>query len=523
MPHPCYPQRSLGAATIVRALRLCAILLTAAICLPAQDLKEFEKKVTEFTLANGLHFIVAERHEAPVVSFHTYVNAGSADDPSGETGIAHMFEHMAFKGTETIGTRDWPSEKKALDAIEEVYDRLEAERNKGPKADATRIGVLQAQVRMAIDGAEAYVVPNNYLAIIETNGGAGVNAGTALDSTEYYYSLPSNRTELWFLMESQRFLRPVFRQFYKERDVVLEEHRMRVESDPQGKLIQDLLATAFAAHPYRNPPGGWPSDIVSLRRADAKEFFDKYYVPANMTMAIVGDVNPADAKRLAERYFNPLPARPLPPRLHTEEPPQPGPKTAVVDSPTQPIVAIAYKRPDQYSKEDPVFDVISLILSSGRTGLLYKELVQEKKIALVAQASATYPDGRYPNLFAFFLAPSVGHNVDEDLKALDDLLGRFKARKVDAETLARVKTKARAGVIRRLDNNAGLARMLATYYASYGDWRKLFTSIDDFNRVTADDVQRVARQYFVLPSRTVAYLAPPGPVGTPAGTPGGRP
>ena len=503
----------------MRALRLCATLLTAAICLPAQDLKEFEKKVTEFTLSNGLHFIVAERHEAPVVSFHTYVNAGSVDDPSGETGIAHMFEHMAFKGTETIGTRDWPSEKKALDAVEEAYDRLEAERNKGPKADATRIGVLEAQVRMAIDGAEAFVVPNQYLSIIETNGGAGVNAGTALDSTEYYYSLPSNRTELWFLMESQRFLRPVFRQFYKERDVVLEEHRMRVESSPQGKLIQDLLATAFAAHPYRNPPGGWPSDISSLRRADAKEFFDKYYVPANITMAIVGDVNAADAKRLAERYFSPLPARPLPPRLHTEDPPQPGPKTAVVDSPSQPIAAVAYKRPDQYSKEDPVFDVISLILSSGRTGLLYKELVQEKKIALAAQAIATYPDGRYPNLFLFFLAPSVGHTVDEDLKALDDLLGRFKARKVDAETLARVKTKARAGVIRRLDNNAGLARMLATYYASYGDWRKLFTSIDDLNRVTADDVERVVRQYFVLPSRTVAYLAQPGV----AGTSGGRP
>src|ERR1035438_3317274 len=136
-----------------------------------------------------------------------------------------MFEHMAFKGTETIGTLDWPSEKKALDAIEEVYDRLEAERNKGPKADETRIGVLQAQLKAAIDGAEAYVVPNDYLRIIETNGGAGLNAGTSLDSTQYYYSLPSNRIELWFLMESQRFLRPVFRELYKERDVVLEEHR----------------------------------------------------------------------------------------------------------------------------------------------------------------------------------------------------------------------------------------------------------------------------------------------------------
>jgi predicted Zn-dependent peptidase len=151
--------------------------------------------------------------------------------------------------------------------------------------------------------------------------------------------------------------------------------------------------------------------------------------------------------------------------------------------------------------------------------LLYKEMVQEKKIALVAQAAATYPDGRYPNLFVFFLVPSVGHSVDEDVKALDDLLGRFKAGKVDAETLARVKTKARAGVIRRLDNNAGLAQMLATYHASYGDWRKLFTSIDDLNQVTADDVQRVARQYFVLPSRTVAYLAQPSVA---AAAPGGR-
>ena len=120
----------------MRGFRLCAVLVLAPLLLPSQDLKEFEKKVTEFTLANGLHFIVAERHEAPVVSFHTYVNAGSVDDPSGETGLAHMFEHMAFKGTETIGTKDWPAEKKALDEIEEAYDRVEAERNKGPKADS---------------------------------------------------------------------------------------------------------------------------------------------------------------------------------------------------------------------------------------------------------------------------------------------------------------------------------------------------------------------------------------------------
>ncbi|HLK68356.1 MAG TPA: pitrilysin family protein [Bryobacteraceae bacterium] len=488
--------------------RLCTIL-AAALTLQAQDLKEFEKKVTEFTLPNGLHFIVAERHEAPVVSFHTYVNAGSVDDPSGETGLAHMFEHMAFKGTDTIGTKDWASEKKALDAIEEIYDRLEAERNRGPKADEGNIGALEAKLNRAIEEAQRFVEPNEYTRVIEESGGVGMNAGTALDSTEYYYSLPSNRIELWFLLESQRFLHPVFREFYKERDVVMEERRMRVESSPQGKLQEDFLTTAFAAHPYHNPPGGWPSDIASLRSSQAKAFFDKYYVPSNVIMAIVGDVNPADAKRMAERYFGPWQGRPQPPLVHTVEPPQPGPKTAIVESASQPIELIGYKRPDQYDKDDAVFDVIQLVLSHGRTGLLYKELVQDKKIALAAQVIGNFPGSRYPNLFTFVLVPSLGHTIEENQKALEDLLSRFEAQPVDAAALTRAKTQARAGVIRQLGNNSGLASLLTTYYAAYGDWRKLFTSLDELNKVTAADVQRVALRYFVTDSRTSAYTRQP--------------
>jgi predicted Zn-dependent peptidase len=495
-------------------MRLFVALLLGSACLPAQDLKQFEKKVTEFTLPNGLHFIVVERHEAPVVSFHTYVNAGSADDPSGQTGIAHMFEHMAFKGTDTIGTTNWTDESKALAAIESAYDRLDAEENKGAKADEASVKNLEDQLKTAIDRAQMFVVPNEYPRIIEENGGAGLNAGTNYDSTEYFYSLPSNRIELWFLLESQRFLHPVFREFYKERDVVQEENRMRVESDPQGKLLESFLATAFTAHPYRNPAGGWPSDVDTLRIADAKAFFQKFYVPANITIAIVGDVNPADARRLAERYFGPMPRRPLPPLLHTQEPLQPGPKTAVVDSPSQPLLVVGYKRPDQYDKDDPVFDIISEILSSGRTGLMYQELVRDKKLALAAEAGDTFPAGRYPNLFLFFIAPGLGHTVEENQKALDDLLERFKSHKVDEQTLARVKTKARAAVIRRLDNNSGLASLMAANYATYGDWRKLFTSLDDLEKVTADDVQRVARKYFVTSSRTVAYsVEPPAAAG----------
>jgi predicted Zn-dependent peptidase len=488
-----------------------AIVFFLPLLLAAQNLQEFEKKVTEFTLPNGLHFIVVERHEAPVVSFHTYVNAGSVDDPSGATGIAHMFEHMAFKGTESIGSKNWPEEKKAIDAVETVYDRLDAEQNKGVKADPQKVSVLKTELKAAEQLAESFVEPNLYPRIIEQNGGEGMNAETSWDSTEYFYSLPSNRLELWFLLESQRFIQPVFREFYKERDVVMEEYRMRVESEPQGKMLQAFLATAFMAFPYRVMGTGWPSDVAHLRRADAWRFFHEYYVPGNITLGIVGDVNPADARRLAEKYFGPMQARPLPPLLHTAEPAQEGPKRAEVESPSQPLLVVGYKRPDQYSKEDPVFDVISGVLSSGRTGLLYKELVRDKQVAVEAEAEDTFPGGRYPNLFLFFLAPAGGHTTAENEQAFYEVLEKFKSQKVDDVTLARVKTKTRSSLIRRLDSNSGLAGLLPAYYAIYGDWRKLFTSLDELDHITGDDVQRVAKECFVPEKRTVAYLVAPKP------------
>src|SRR5436190_7230065 len=287
------------------------LLLLASLPALAQNLKEFEKKVTEFTLANGLHFVVIERHEAPVVSFNTYVKAGSLNDPNGQTGLAHMFEHMAFKGTPSIGSKNWPEEKKALDEVEQTYARLEEERRKDLRADPKKIASLEALLKAAIDKASLYVEPNAYPRIIEENGGVGLNAGTALESTNYFYNFPANRIELWFLLESQRFLNPVFREFYKERDVVREERRMRVESNPQGKLMEALLGTAFIAHPYRVGPGGWASDIQNLRLTEAEQFYKTFYVPSNITIGIAGDVNPTEAKRLADKYFSQLPSRPL--------------------------------------------------------------------------------------------------------------------------------------------------------------------------------------------------------------------
>src|SRR5579862_5982090 len=182
------------------------LLFLLPCLLAAQNLAEFEKKVTQFTLANGLTFLVIERHDAPVVSFHTYVNAGAVDDPSGHSGLAHMFEHMAFKGTPTIGSKNWPAEKQALDAIETAYNQLDAERNKAFRADPKKIEALEAKVKEAIAKADSFVEPNEFDRVIESNGGVGMNAGTAEDSTQFFYSLPSNRIELWFLLESDRFL-----------------------------------------------------------------------------------------------------------------------------------------------------------------------------------------------------------------------------------------------------------------------------------------------------------------------------
>jgi len=315
-------------------------------------------------------------------------------------------------------------------------------------------------------------------------------------------------------MSSEFFKHPVFREFYKERDVVQEERRMRVESDPQGKLIEKFLATAFTKHPYRYFVGP-ANEIDELRAKDAQAFFNKYYVPGNVTVAIVGDIDPARAKALAQKYFGDIPKGPVPPALSITEPPQTAERRATLTLDTQPILIIGYKRPDERDKADPVLDVIASILSSGRTGMLYKDLVRDKKIALGVQAGATFPSGKFPNLFVIFGLPNAGHSVSELEKGIYADIDKLKNEKVDEDTLKRVKAKLRAGLIRQLDSNSGLAQQLPTYEVSYGDWREMFRGIDDIEKVTADDVQRVVRQIFVPEHRTVVWTVKPegGPSG----------
>ena len=483
--------------------RVAACLLAGIVLVPGQSLSEFEKKVTEFTLPNGLHFIIVERHQAPVVSFNTYVNAGSVDDPRGKTGIAHMMEHMAFKGTETIGTKDGPAEKKALEDVERAYDRLIAVQKK--KGD---VKTAEAPLEAAMKKAESYVVDSEYDKIVEQNGGVGLNAGTSEDATNYYYSFPANRTELWFLLESERFLRPVFREFYKERDVVREERRMRVESSAQGLLVEKLLMTVFDQHPYRISPGGLAEDIENFRQPEAYAFFRKYYVPANITIGIAGDVDPKECRRLAEKYFGRLQARPAPGPVPVVEPVQKSERRVSIEHKEQPILVIAYRRPNQLDKDDLVLDVAAEVLAGGRTSLMYRELVRDQKVALAAGAQPSFPGEKYPNLFLVFVVPNMGRTVAESETASLALVERIK-KEIDPAALQRVKTKLRAGLIGRLASNSGLAGDLTSYHVAYGNWKRMFTDIEELDKITGDDVMRVARKYLVPEGRTVAWTVQP--------------
>src|SRR6516225_12023571 len=359
---------------------LALILLALTLPLASQDLASFEKQVTVKTLPNGLTVIICRRPEAPVFSFFTMVDAGSAQDPLNKTGLAHMMEHMAFKGTPDIGTTDYAAEKVALAKVEETYAAYEAERIKRVGRDPQRLAQLQKAWQDAIAAADKYVKRNQFGEVVESHGGVGMNAFTSYDETGYIYSMPSNMIELWAYLESDRFLHPVLREFYKERNVVIEERRMRTDSNPTGRLLEQFTTAAFMAHPYHRPTVGWMSDLNSFSATDAQKFFDEYYIPSNMVIAVVGDVNTAQAMPIIEKYFGRLPTRPVPDERTTTEPPQNSERRVVLQDASQPIYLEGYHRPDFRSPDDEVYDAIANLMSNGRTSRLYRSLVRDKKI-----------------------------------------------------------------------------------------------------------------------------------------------
>lgn len=477
----------------------------------AQDLASFEKRTTVKVLPNGLTLIVCERPEAPVFSFYTLVDAGSANDPQGESGLAHMFEHMAFKGSTEIGTTNYPAEKIALAKVEAAYAAYDDEYRKRVGQDSAKLAQLKKAFEDAQAAAEKYVIPNQFSEIAEQNGAVGINASTSEDSTQYFWSMPSNRLELWAYLESQRIAHPVQREFYKERDVVQEERRMRTDSNPIGRMVEQFLATAYVAHPYGRSGVGWESEISQVSATEAEAFHKKYYVPSNIVIAVVGNLKASQTMPILERYFSKIPSAPKPTPMTTVEPPQFAEKSVVIREATQPFYIEGYHRPDYRDPDDSVYDAITDIFSNGRTARLYRSLVRDQKIAAEAEGFSGFPGYKFPGLFAFYAVPLPGHTPDEMRTAIHKELDRLKTADVSDEELQRFKTRARADLLRGLADNEGLAHQLAEYQTRYGDWRQLFRELDKIDAVSKADIRRVANKVFVDSNRTstrIEYVAP---------------
>ena len=502
MLHSCHALRRFGAVVLFLAV------LVAAGPAAAQNqdlLAQFEEKTTTFTLDNGLTFVVIERHDAPVVSFHTYADVGSVNEPQGQTGIAHMFEHMAFKGTTSIGTKNIEKEMAALQRQEEIYLQLRRERAKGPQADSARVAELEEKFETAQKEAKSHIQDGEYENLLERQGVTGLNAYTSADATGYIYSLPANKLELFFALESDRFKNPVLREFYTERDVVMEERRQRTESSPTGRLIEEFLTTAFKAHPYGNPTIGHMSDLKNLSRTGAKAFFETYYTASNLTIGISGDVDPERVRNLATEYFGRLEEGQEPLPVTTKEPEQIGERRVIIREQTQPFVVVGYHRGSMQSANDPAYDILSDVLTTGRTSRLHERLVETEK-ALQVQAVPSFPGSKYSNLFVLFGVPSRGVAPDSVEHAIYKELETIQEDGITQEELERAKTRARSNLIQGLGSNSGLARQFSSMEALTGDWRNVFRELEEIQAVTVDDVQRVAKHTFEQSNRTVAMI-----------------
>ncbi len=459
--------------------------------------------VSEFTLDNGMKFIVLERHQAPVVSMMLYAKVGAVNEADGHTGVAHYLEHLAFKGTTTIGTQDYQAEAPLLQEMDGVFDQLMAAEKAGDEQQAV---ALRSQFEALQSQASDYVEQNKFGQIIEQSGGRGLNATTSADATRYFYSLPSNKLELWMSLESARFLDPVFREFYKEKEVILEERRMRVDNSPIGQVIEKFLEVAFDKHPYRRPVIGYQDDLRTATREDIAQFFDAYYGPSNLIAAVVGDVDPASVEALAQAYFGRSKARSLPPEVTIQEPTQRAEKSFEMTLPSQPWYLEGFHRPGINHPDHMVYSMIESILVGGRTSRMYQDMVEQSQVSLNIGSANGFPGDRYGNILLLYGLTAPGHTVEEMAERMDVLLTELKEEPVTPEELQRVKTQARASMLRSLDSNSGMASLLTEYEAKTDDWRNVFEQLKAIEKVTAEDVQRVAQETFIPSNRTVGKL-----------------
>jgi len=467
-----------------------------------------EKKVIKTKLDNGLTVLMLERHVSPTVSLYIRHRVGAADESPGETGAAHFLEHLMFKGTTTIGAKDYAQEKKILAAIEETGNALDKEKLKGKKARLQTISQLAARLNELQSQAKQYFIPNELDRLYTENGGLDMNASTGQDVTTYHVSLPANKIELWARIESDRLLNPVFREFYTERDVIMEERRQRVEADPEGKLYEKFLSAAFKVHPYGRPILGWTKDMTYLSPDSVRKIFEKYKAPESIVIAVVGDIEPAATLKLIEKYFGGIPPQKEKTTAIPVEPQQTKERRLSVNFDANPMLFIGYHKPTAPAYDDYVFDVLEAILTRGRTSRLYNSLVIRQGIAKSVSAYNGTPGARYPNLFLISAEPRHPHTNVELEEAIFGEIDQLKEQPVSADELAKAKNHIRMQYVKNLDSNSELASALSYYETLLGDYKYFANYLNIIDRVSATDIQNAAKKYFNKNNRTVGRLSP---------------
>ncbi|HET6202740.1 MAG TPA: pitrilysin family protein [Planctomycetota bacterium] len=505
-----------------------APLLLAGVAALAPPGESPKIEVVKHTLKNGLRLLVVERPDSPTVSTQLRFLVGGVDDPKGETGIAHLLEHMMFKGSETMGIVDREKEKPLLDRLDVLWAALDAERERQGSPFATpdpeKIRGIQKEIEMVSAEHRSLVVKDELWQAYQRVGGQRLNASTNDDATQYYVDLPKNQLEMWAYFEADRLANPVFREFYSERDVVHEERRLRTDTQPQGKFQEAMATLAHPAHPYRNPVVGWPSDIDGLSRAEVLEYFKTFYAPNNCIVALVGDVKAAEAIALVEKTFGSIPAKAQPRRRITEEPPMEGERRLKMKLDAAPQVAISWPAVATGHPDAPALSVAARVLTGsggfgggggrgrfggggGGTGRFYKRLVDPPGGEGVAIAAfAMHRGGRYPGVFAATATPAPG----QDLAVVEEALGaeveRLAKEPPAEEELARVRNALDASWVRSLDSNAGIAGAILQAEALAGDWSWWLRERELTKAVTAPDVARVVEKYLRRDTRCVGWL-----------------
>jgi predicted Zn-dependent peptidase len=489
-----------------------AFLLAA---LPAVAAEKPQITVEEYTLPNGMKWLLYGQHDSPTIAAGWTAHVGSVNERPGITGISHFFEHMMFKGTKTIGTTNIDEDLRLIAEQEKIREAMRAEMEvmrerlrrgeiddlQKPENWTERYRELDKQFDVLVQKQRETIVKDQLDQIYTKNGGEFLNAFTSEDQTAYFLRIPKNRLELWAWLESDRLLNPVFREFYSERDVVFEERRLRTESTPLGKYDEELNALFWEASSYKWPVVGWASDIPMYTLAQAKQYFATYYAPNNITGVLVGDFEAAAVKPLLERYFGRIPRGTVePPPVVTLEPKQLGEKRFNAEAETSPTVRIWWKGVPFVHKDTPALDLLSDVLA-GRTGRLYKGLVLGRQVA--NETSAAIDPRKYGGIFMVEVTVKDGKEPAEAEAAVYEEIEKLQKEEVPAEELQKVKNAYKANSYRRLSSPFAIFFQLVSY-EGLGDWRYINLAPERADAVTPADLQRVAREYLTKDNRTVA-------------------